>query len=210
MTGEGTDPMNHPGWLRRGRAAVRRGRAAVASGWAAVRRGWAARRALPSWLAGNARQVGVALLVTAVLLAGGSVVLWRAADGQRATQAGGQDALAASRRAAVALLSYDSRTVDAQLAAASDLITGPFQADFRNVASTLVAPAAKQKQVSTHAQVVAAAVVTAAPREVTTLLYLNQTTQSAGSPAPSISGSRVRLTMTEVAGRWLVSAMTPV
>jgi len=162
------------------------------------------------WLAGNVRPVVVALLVTAVLLAGGAVALWRVADGQRATEAGGQDALAAARRAAVALLSYDGRTVDAQLAAASDLITGPFQADFRTVASTLVAPAATQKQVSTHAQVVAAAVVTAAPGEVTTLLYLNQTTQSAASPAPTISGSRVRLTMTEVAGRWLVSAMTPV
>ena len=162
------------------------------------------------WLAGNVRPVVVALLVTAVLLAGGAVALWRVADGQRATEAGGQDALAAARRAAVALLSYDGRTVDAQLAAGSDLITGPFQADFRTVASTLVAPAATQKQVSTHAQVVAAAVVTAAPGEVTTLLYLNQTTQSAASPAPTISGSRVRLTMTEVAGRWLVSAMTPV
>jgi Mce-associated membrane protein len=137
------------------------------------------------------------------------VALWRVADGQRDTEAGGQDALAAARRAAVALLSYDSRTVDTQLATASDLITGPFQADFRTVTSTQVAPAAKERQVSTHAQVVAAAVVTAAPREVTTLLYLNQITESASSPAPTISGSRVRLTMTEVAGRWLVSAMTP-
>lgn len=177
---------------------------------AGLGRAWAARSGLPGWLAANTRQVGIALLVTAVLLAGGAVALWRVADGQRATEAGRQDALAAARRAAVALLSYDGRTVDAQLATASDLITGPFQADFRNVASTLVAPAAKRKQVSTHAQVVAAAVVAAAPGEVTTLLYLNQTTQSAASPAPTISGSRVRLTMTEVAGRWLVSAMTPV
>ena len=188
-----------------GRVPAGLGRASAGLG-----RAWAGRHGLPGWLAGNARQVGIALLVTAVLLAGGAVALWRVADGQRATEAGGQDALAAARRAAVAMLSYDGRTVEAQLAAASEEITGPFQADFRNVASTQVAPAAKQKQVSTHAQVVAAAVVTAAPGEVTTLLYLNQTTQSAASPAPTISGSRVRLTMTEVAGRWLVSAMTPV
>ncbi|HEX4360586.1 MAG TPA: hypothetical protein VH141_23845 [Pseudonocardia sp.] len=198
------------GGLARARAGLAGARAGLAGAGPGLAGAWAARRALPGWLAGNARQVMIALLVTAVLLAGGAVALWRAADAQRDTEAGGQDALAASRRAVVAMLSYDSRTVDAQLAEASDLITGPFQVDFRNVASTLVAPAAKQKQVSTHAQVVAAAVVTAAPHEVTTLVYLNQTTESAASPAPSISGSRVRLTMTEVAGRWLVSAMTPV
>ncbi|HTF50849.1 MAG TPA: hypothetical protein VK735_25690 [Pseudonocardia sp.] len=162
------------------------------------------------WLAGNVRLVTIALLVTAVLLAGGLLTLWRVAGYQRDSQAAGQDALVAAREAAVAMLSYDYRTVDGQLAKASELVTGPFQGEFRNVTSTLVAPAAKQKQVSTHAQVVAASVVAAAPGQVTTLLFLNQTTQGAGLPAPSISGSRVRLSMTEVAGRWLVAAMTPV
>lgn len=159
---------------------------------------------------GHARPVLVALGTAAVVLAGALGALLYAAAQQRDSTAAGQQALEVARAAAVSLLSYEHQSVDTELAAASEQLTGPFRADFRSLTTSQVVPTAKQRQVDTQAQVVAASVVTATPEHVTVLLFLNQSTQGAGLPAPTISGSRARMTLDKVTDRWLVSGMTPV
>jgi Mce-associated membrane protein len=163
-----------------------------------------------AFVAAHTRLVLIALGAAAVVLAGALAALLYVAVQQRDSTAAGQQALEVARTAAVSLLSYEHQSVDVELAEASEQLTGPFQADFRSLTTSQVVPAAKQRQVDTHAQVVAASVVNVTREHVTVLLFLNQSTQGAGLPAPTISGSRVRMTLDKVADRWLVSGMTPV
>ncbi|WP_241249394.1 hypothetical protein [Rhodococcus sp. X156] len=120
------------------------------------------------------------------------------------------EAVQAASDSAVALLSYDHTTVDDELRNAAERTTGSFRDDYTKVTTATVVPAAKQKAVTTRATVVGAAASTASPDKVDALVYLNQSTTTQDAPDPSMSGSRLVLTMEKVDGRWLVAAMTPV
>ncbi len=120
------------------------------------------------------------------------------------------DAVRSGSEDAVALLSYDYRTVDDELKKARENITGPFLDDYTKLTTTVVAPAARDQSITTKAVVVGAAVESASPTHVVTLLFINQTTTTKSAPEPSQSGSRVTLAMDKVGDRWLVSALTPV
>lgn len=120
------------------------------------------------------------------------------------------DGLRAANDDVVALLSYDFNTVDDALKKARETLTGPFLDDYTKLTTTVVAPAAKDQNITTKATVVGSAVVSAEPTHVVALLFINQSTTTKTAPEPSSSGSRVTLTMDKVGDRWLVSALSPV
>jgi Mce-associated membrane protein len=159
--------------------------------------------------AGHRRVMLIAWTVVVLALAGVAGGLWWQHSQHQATQDAGQAALDAARKNAVQVLSYNFRTVDDDLAHARTALTGKFQDDFTQLASGVVAPAAKQDQIDTRAEVAGSGVVSMTQDQVVTLLFVNQTTRSTKLTAPKIDGSRLQLTMQRVGGQWLISDLKP-
>lgn len=171
---------------------------------AAARRWWV--RVL---LARPRRTVGV--LVVAAVLAGAAVG-WLAWE-RSARLAVDHVRAAASSAAVVAtarVLSYDHHSMDADIAAAREQLTGGFLEDYTVLMAQSVAPAAVRNQTVTTAEVEASSVVSAGPDQVELLLFVNQTTTGVELAGPKLDSSRVMVTMDEVDGRWLISTLRPV
>jgi Mce-associated membrane protein len=108
-----------------------------------------------------------------------------------------------------ALLSYKPETVEQQLVAARDLLTGGFRDYYTKLTNDVVIPTAKEKQISAVASVPEAGAVSADPNHAVVLAYVNQTVVVGGG-VPTDNLTRVRITMDKVDGRWLISKFDPV
>ncbi len=115
-----------------------------------------------------------------------------------------------AQNATVALLSYQAATADKDLAAASSKLTGSFKDYYDKYTNDVVIPTAREKAVDTHAQSVGAAVVSADSRQAVVLVFVNQVTTTAQDPQPSAMASTVRVQLSNVGGRWLVSGFDPI
>jgi Mce-associated membrane protein len=115
----------------------------------------------------------------------------------------------AAKDSTIALLSYKADTVEQQLGAARDLLTGDFRDSYTSLTNDVVIPGAKQKQISAVATVPAVASVSAEPHHAVVLLFVNQTVV-VGQGAPSDSASSVRVTLDKIGDRWLISKFDPV
>ncbi|MGH3582177.1 MAG: hypothetical protein ACRDUB_11375 [Mycobacterium sp.] len=109
----------------------------------------------------------------------------------------------------IALLSYKPDTVEQQLDAARDLLTGEFQESYTSLTHEVVIPGAKQKQISAVATVPAAASVSADPSHAVVLVFVNQTVV-VGADAPTDTASSVRVVLEKHGDRWLISKFDPV
>lgn len=144
-----------------------------------------------------------------VLLAAGVGVLWWQDRQHDEAGAAGVAAVDVAERSVKAVLSYRAASVDSDLTAAERLLTGDFRDDFGKLADSVVGPAAKQDGVSTDAKVVASSVVSATLTDVVALVYVTQSTESKTQSEPKITGSRLRVLLTLVGGRWLVNDLKP-
>ena len=151
---------------------------------------------------------GVLPAMTLGLAVGAGLLLWKyvaqdAADTARA------ESVAAARDATVAILSYRADTVEADLTAARERITGAFLDSFTDLVDRTVIPSARAKGISTEASVPAAASVSAEADHAVVLVFVDQTVTMEGS-APSSTASSLRVTLDKVGERWLVSGFDPV
>ena len=137
-----------------------------------------------------------------------AVLGWQAFSDAR-TQRAQDAALEAARTSTVQVLSYDSKTLDADLARSRGLISGTFAAKFEELASGVIVPAVKQQNLGTKATVARSAVIDAQPDQVRALLFVNQATTVGSDPAPHTASNQVRVTMTWTDGRWLISDLQP-
>jgi Mce-associated membrane protein len=110
---------------------------------------------------------------------------------------------------AVALLSYRADSVDKDLGAASERLTGNFKDAYGALIREVVIPGAKEKHISAVAKVNAAAPVSATANHAVVLLFLNQSV-TVGDGVPTDTSPVVRVTLDKVDGRWLVSHFDPV
>lgn len=134
---------------------------------------------------------------------------WEHARGDHART----EAVAAAERLVPDMLSYDSASLDSDVARAKDATTGSFRDEFGHLVDTVVAPAARQNPLSAKATVSASGVVDASADQATVLLFLTQTTHNgaAGTDTPDqVRVSRVKITMADTADGWRVSGMNPV
>jgi Mce-associated membrane protein len=168
----------------------------------------------------NARRVAWWLLVSALAaatLGAGSLGGWQllakslhqpppVADQPAARQAATQ----AASTGTVKLLSYSPDTLDQDFSAAIALLTGDFRAYYQQFTSEIVRPAAQQQQLKTTATVQRAGVETLSGTSATVLVFVNQTTTSRDKPAPAVVSSSVRVNLTKVNGKWLISGFNPV
>jgi Mce-associated membrane protein len=147
--------------------------------------------------------VGVLLVAGLVAVA---VLGWQYREGLRADDARGE-ALAAARKAAPIVLSYDYKHLDRDFARARGHLTGKFRDEYRKTTATVVAPTAEKYHGVVKATVAMASVVSAAPDRVTVLLFVNQVTQSTQVSGSRVDLNRVRMTMTRTSEGWKVSAV---
>ena len=121
----------------------------------------------------------------------------------------GTESVQAARDSTIALLSYKPESVDKDLTAARDRLTGSFLDAYTQLVNTVVIPGAKEKKISAVAQVPAAASVSAKPDHAVVLAFVDQTVV-VGNDAPTRTASSVRITLEKVDGRWLISGFEPV
>lgn len=145
----------------------------------------------------------------ALLLAGYAGFLkWQAGSLLDARIAGAESVQAATD-GTVALLSYRPDTVEKDLQAARERLTGTFLNAYTSLTHDVVIPGAKQKQIAAVAKVPAAALINASDTHAVVLLFVNQTI-TIGQDAPTDMASSVRVTLNRLHGRWLIAEFDPV
>ncbi|MFD6170537.1 hypothetical protein [Streptomyces coeruleorubidus] len=157
-------------------------------------------------------------LLLAVLLVAGLVALaalgWQYRD-DRLTETARTEALAAARKAAPVVLSYDYRRLDKDFSTARAHLTGDFRDEYGKTTKTVVAPTAEKYHGVVKATVAApgsggtpaASVVSASPEKVVVLLFVNQVTESTQVSGARVDQNRVRMTMDRTGDGWKVSAV---
>jgi Mce-associated membrane protein len=117
-------------------------------------------------------------------------------------------ALRAARSSVHTILSYDYRTITTDIANAKADSTGVFAGQYASTAKQLLSEASQVKAI-VQATIGSAGVVSASGDNVVVLLFVDQATvrktPGKATPTTRIDQSRVRVTMTRVGGRWLVS-----
>jgi len=151
----------------------------------------------------------VILPVIAMLLGAAAGYLKWEDSSRRDADTARTEAVTAARDSTVALLSYKPDTVEKELGAARDRLTGTFLDAYTQLVNTVVIPGAKEKKISALATVPAAATVSAKADHAVVLLFVNQTV-TVGADAPTNTTSSVRVTLDKVGGRWLISAFDPI
>ena len=149
------------------------------------------------------------LPAVALLLALGAGYLKWMDNSVRDSEIARDESTQAAKDSTIALLSYKPDTVEQQLGAARDLMTGDFRDSYTSLTNDVVIPGAKQKQISAVATVPAVASVSANPSHAVVLVFVNQTV-IVGQTAPTDTASSVRVTLDKVGNRWLISKFDPV
>lgn len=152
--------------------------------------------------------VGLLSALASALAVAAGYLRWQDVSAQVSQQAAAESVQAATD-AAIAMLTYRPDNVDTALAAAADAMTGSFRDEYTHLVADVVAPGAKQQQISTVVRVPAAASVSANSRHAVVLLFVDQATTSGKGPATDTASS-VRVSLDKVGGRWLVSQFDPV
>jgi Mce-associated membrane protein len=161
------------------------------------------------------RPVIVAPLVLALLfLVSGALAAWvyvaQYRPDQQTDAAAGQSAVDAARDGIVALLSYKPDTLNQDIAAAKSHLTGDFLNYYDQFTRDVVTPAAKEKKLTTTAQVSGAAASELHPNSAVVLLFVNQATVSKDRPDPAMASSSVLVSLTKVHGKWLIAKFEPI
>ena len=149
------------------------------------------------------------LPAVALLLALGAGYLKWMDNSVRNSETARIESTQAAKDSTIALLSYKPDTVEQQLNAARDRLTGDFRDSYTSLINDVVIPGAKQKQIAAVATVPAVASVSADPKHAVVLVFVNQTV-IVGQDAPTDTASSVRVTLDKVGDRWLISKFDPV
>jgi Mce-associated membrane protein len=161
------------------------------------------------------RRVKVApLVLVLLLLLSGALATWlyvvQYQPDEQTDTAAAQTAINAARDGTVALLSYKPDTLNQDFAAAKSHLTGDFLNYYDQFTKEIVTPAAKEKALTTTAQVVGAAATELQPNSAVVLLFVNQATTSKERPDPAMASSSVLVSLTKVHGTWLITKFQPV
>lgn len=119
--------------------------------------------------------------------------------------------LDAATRGTVAALSYTSATWDSDLSAAKTYLTGDFLTYYSRFADQFVAPAVKEKNITTKASIIKAAVTEVQPQRAVVLVFVDQITSTSDVTEPAPSSSSVMVTLLRGAeGTWRIAEFKPI
>lgn len=145
----------------------------------------------------------------ALMLALGAGYLKWLDSSARDTQTAATVSVRAATESTVALLSYKPDTAEQDLNAASGRLTGSFKDSYSALIHDVVIPASRQEQITSVADVAAAASVSATENHAVVLVFVNQTI-TVGDDAPTNSSSSVQVTLDKVDGQWRIAQFDPV
>ncbi|WP_285034220.1 hypothetical protein [Mycolicibacterium sp. lyk4-40-TYG-92] len=151
---------------------------------------------------------GVLPIVALLLATAAGYLRWEDSSGRGANTAR-TESVQAAKDSTIALLSYKPETVDKDLNAARDRLTGSFLDAYTQLINKVVIPGAKEKKISALAAVPAASSVVAKIDHAVVLLFVDQTVV-VGTDAPTNTASSVRVTLERVKDRWLISGFDPI
>jgi Mce-associated membrane protein len=156
------------------------------------------------------RAIAFGVLPALLVLLGGSAgyLTWKTISARFLQQARVESVRAATD-GATALLTYHAASVDSELRAARERLTGKFKVSYTAYTHEVVIPDAHKKHISSIATVPSAASVWATTNQAVVMLFVNQTFNS-DTDTPAGTASSVRVTLDKVSGRWLISDFTPV
>lgn len=149
---------------------------------------------------------GVALLLVIAFLAL-AFLDWRSAREIAASEEAGRTVQASVTDKVEALLSYDYKTFDEDLAAAREGMTAGFQDEYEPTVAEIRDRAIAQKR-SQEADVVAVAVVSQTPDEIETLVFVNTLSSREGVRKQRLMPNRVNVTMVKQDGTWLIDELS--
>lgn len=162
------------------------------------------------------RNVPLVVLVVLGVLAAAAIGVAAYLGFQARNDAAYQESLdqapAAAERAAVAVLSYDHESLEADRDAAAKFLSSGYQKDYLKTYE-LVQQNAPELKAQVEAEVLASSAMVGSgdrdPDRVPVLLFVNQTTVSTATEGrPSVALNRVRFDMVKVDGSWLVDDIT--
>ena len=155
----------------------------------------------------TARQILVVLALVALVLSGAVFYLLHRLNDARATEEAGDAAVAAARAHAQDLLSYDYRNLDSDFSRGLAATTGGFHDQYQKTTSQLVKPRAAKQRVIVQAAVMNAGLISAHDDNAVVLVFVDRVTTKAGQKKPAFDQDRVRMSLTKVNGKWLVSKL---
>lgn len=127
----------------------------------------------------------------------------------RESRLAGTQAAHAASDGTVAMLSYKPDTVERELDAARERLTGGLKDSYTQLTHDVVIPGSEQKQIAAVASVPAAAPITASPNPAVVLIFVNQTVTVGTDPATD-TATRIRVTLDKVENQWLISGFDPI
>ena len=104
------------------------------------------------------------------------------------------------------VLSYDWKTLDADITAAEAVLAPSFRSEYSKAMNDVKAQSIKN-QVKLTASAVATSIVSATEKKVVALVFVNQVTTAKGSGNQRLDQNRVLVTLTRDEGEWRVSKM---
>lgn len=150
----------------------------------------------------------VVLAIIALVLATASGVLRWLTVSQNESDTARVESVQAAKDITAQMLSYETETVDQQLTAARDRMTGNFRGTYTAMINEVI-PAAHAQRIAAVADVLEAGTATAKPDRVELVLFVNQSVQ-VGDEMPKKHPSVARVTMVKDGGQWLMSEYEPV
>jgi Mce-associated membrane protein len=151
---------------------------------------------------------GVLPALALLLALGAGYLKWQRDVASQSILARTQSVQAATE-STIAMLSYKPDTVEKDLGAARDRLTGQFRDSYSSLVREVVIPGALRRRISAVATVPAAASVSATENRAVVLVFVDQTT-TIGNDPPTDTASSVKVTLDKVGSRWLISDFTPV
>lgn len=146
--------------------------------------------------------------LTLILAMAAGLMKWQDTS-SRDAEVARSESVRAARDSTIALLSFRSDTVEKDVEAARNRLTGRFRDTYTQVTREVLIPNAEARQVSATAHVAAAASESVRQNHAVVLVFADQTVTAVGSP-PANTPSGVRVTLDKINGRWLVSGWDPI
>jgi Mce-associated membrane protein len=145
------------------------------------------------------------LLPTFVLLLAIAAGLLKWKDSSvRAVELARIQSVTAAKDSTAAILTFRYDTIDHDVAATREKLTGNFLGAYTTRTQRELIPQAKQQRVVATAMVPAAAPEAVTPNHAVVLVFVSQTVKIGDSP-PTETGSSARVTLDKIGGRWLTS-----
>lgn len=152
--------------------------------------------------------LGTLTVIAAVLV---GLLGWQAISLSR-TESDATAALESARTRTAQVLSFDPKTVDADIERARAQVSGTFAAQYDQLVNSVILPSSKEQGMSTKAEVKNAALINSQPDRAEALLLIHQAIASTAVPQPQEGTLQVKVTMTKSPrdGQWLISDLQPI